>query len=61
MKKETVSMMKKKGAKDSIPTGILFLDIIRELEHIGDFLKNIMFVSSDLKFDLPIHEKKSVN
>ncbi len=51
MKKETISMMKKKMPKKLVPDAVLFLDMIRELEHIGHFLKNMLILSTDMKFD----------
>ncbi|HPO50577.1 MAG TPA: PhoU domain-containing protein, partial [Spirochaetota bacterium] len=51
MKKETISLMKKKATKKIVSDTLLFLDIIRELEHIGDFLKNMILLSSDLKIE----------
>jgi len=44
MKKRSISEMKnaKKGIKKNVATGLLFMDIIKELEHIGDALKNIL-------------------
>jgi len=44
-------MMKKKMPKKLVPDAVLFLDMIRELEHIGHFLKNMLILSTDMKFD----------
>ncbi|HOV12725.1 MAG TPA: Na/Pi cotransporter family protein [Spirochaetota bacterium] len=52
MKKETIALIKRKATKKTVPEALLFLDIIRELEHIGDFLKNMIVLSSDLKIEV---------
>ena len=44
MKKKTISNMKsmKKNIKKNVAFGLLSMDIIKRLEHIGDSLKNII-------------------
>ena len=44
MKKESISHMKstKKNIKKNVASGLLFMDIIKELEHIGDALKILL-------------------
>ena len=44
LKKKSISNMKstKKNIKKNVASGLLFMDIIKELEHIGDALKNII-------------------
>lgn len=47
MKRHTVALMKKKSNKTSITNGLVFLDIIKELEHIGDDLQKILSINNE--------------
>lgn len=47
MKHHTISMMKKKNNKTATVHGLVFLDIIKELEHIGDDLQKIISLNNN--------------
>ncbi|MCH5150229.1 MAG: hypothetical protein J1G30_06150, partial [Spirochaetales bacterium] len=47
MKHHTISMMKKKNYKTATVHGLIFLDIIKELEHIGDDLQKLISLNNN--------------
>ncbi|HBD95848.1 MAG: hypothetical protein A2015_04580 [Spirochaetes bacterium GWF1_31_7] len=47
LKKNTINILKKKSGKDSISTGLIFLEIIKEFEKMGDGLQQILTINFD--------------
>ena len=58
LKKKSISDMGnfKKNLKKNVASGLLYMDIIKELEHIGDALKNIINIYNEKNVNLKIYK-----